>query len=416
MKTKTRSLFVGALLVIVLLVSTAVAPTTSVQAIDATAAATAPVMAATPPANAGKLVVGFVLLGPKDDKGWNEAQYRGAQYVESKIPGVVFDVVVYDFKLTLDQIVQSLIDQGAKLIFTTSDFFQDDTTTAAAKYPDVTFINVSGDAVKKGSAPANLGNVMGRMEYMKMIGGCAAALATQKNSIGFVGPLINFETRRLVSSAYLGAKYCFSKYRNLDPKNLKFEVKWIGFWTNEPGTTLDPTEVTNNFIDGGADVVMSGIDTTEALVVAQSRADKGEKVWAVPYDYEEACTIGPKVCLGVPYFNWGPSFLKIVNAFQAGTYKQSWDWVGPDWSNINNPDTSNVGFNYGAILTADQKADLDAFTKDMASGAVNLFSGPLNYQDGTPFLAAGKAATDDQIWYLPQLLEGMIGDSQAKSS
>src|SRR5437016_3884401 len=86
----------------------------------------------------------------------------------------------------------------------------------------------------------NLGNVMVRMEYMKMVGGCAAALATQKNSIGFVGPLINDETRRLTVSAYLGARYCFQKYRNLDPNNLKFEVKWIGFWFNIPGQTLDP--------------------------------------------------------------------------------------------------------------------------------------------------------------------------------
>ena len=42
-----------------------------------------------------------------------------------------------------------------------------------------------------------------------------------------------------------------------------------------------------------------------------------------------------------------------------------------------------------------------------------IFEGPLNYQDGTPFLAEGEVATDSQIWYAPQLLEGMIGDSSA---
>ncbi len=38
--------------------------------------------------------------------------------------------------------------------------------------------------------------------------------------------------------------------------------------------------------------------------------------------------------------------------------------------------------------------------------------GPLNFQDGTAFLADGEAATDIQVWYLPQLLEGMEGRSE----
>jgi len=38
----------------------------------------------------------------------------------------------------------------------------------------------------------------------------------------------------------------------------------------------------------------------------------------------------------------------------------------------------------------------------------------MNYQDGTVFLKDGEVATDQQIWYMPQLLEGMTGDSIAK--
>ncbi len=46
---------------------------------------------------------------------------------------------------------------------------------------------------------------MGKMEYGKMIAGCAAALTTQTGKIGYLGPLINDETRRLSDSVYLGA-------------------------------------------------------------------------------------------------------------------------------------------------------------------------------------------------------------------
>jgi simple sugar transport system substrate-binding protein len=366
-----------------------------------------------------QLTVGYVLVGPKEDKGWSEAHYRAIQYVEKNIPGVKSIIVdklnpADQPNVTLAQVVDNMKSEGAKLIITTSDAFQVDTTDVAKKNPDITFINVSGDAVLKKEASPNLGNIMGRMEYMKMVGGCAAALATQTKSIGYLGPLINEETRRLASSAFLGARYCYEKYRKGTPADLKFEVKWIGYWFNIPGVTLDPTEVTNSFYNGGADVVLSGIDTTEAIVIAKQRADKGEKVWAVPYDYVKACDLGPKVCLGVPYFNWGPAYVKLIKDFQAGNWKQSWDWNGPDWKDINNQETSAVGFIYGDALTADQKANLESFVKDMGSGAVNLFKGPLNYQSGKPFLAADKTATDSEIWYLPELLEGMKGDSQAK--
>ena len=147
---------------------------------------------------------------------------------------------------------------------------------------------------------------MGQMEYGKMIAGCAAALKTQTGSIAYIGPLIDPETTRLVNSTYLGARYCYENYRGLNPDDLRFQVTWIGFWFNIPGVTLDPTEVVNGFFDGGADVVISGIDTTEAIVVAGQRAAQGQQVWAVPYDFEGACAEAPDICLGVPYFSWGP--------------------------------------------------------------------------------------------------------------
>ena len=48
----------------------------------------------------------------------------------------------------------------------------------------------------------------------------------------------------------------------------------------------------------------------------------------------------------------------------------------------------------------------------MASGEINVWAGPINLQDGTAYIADGAVATDDEIWYLPQLLEGMEGASE----
>jgi simple sugar transport system substrate-binding protein len=253
---------------------------------------------------------------------------------------------------------------------------------------------------------------MGQMPYMKAVAGCAAALATETGKIGYVGPLINFETRRLASSAFLGARYCYENYRGMDPANLEFTVTWIGFWFNIPGVTLDPTEVTTNFIDSGVDVVMSGIDTTEGIDVSGQRFDAGEQVWAVPYDYEGACDSKPEICLGVPYFNWGPAYLETALAVQEGTWVQSFEWTPPYWDDLTDNSRTSVGWVDGPALTAEMKADLDTFIAGMASGDINVWTGPINLQDGSEYVSAGTPATEQEIWYLPQLLEGMEGPSE----
>lgn len=363
------------------------------------------------------LTFGVVLVGPKNDRGWSQAHATGAQYVVDNLEGstlILFESLNPADKpeATLEGVVDDMVAQGATLILTTSDEFEEDTLGVALKYPDVTFINISGDDAKTGEAPENLGNIMGRMEDMKAIAGCAAALTTQTGNIGYLGPLINFETRRLAASAYLGARYCYENYRGMSADDLGFTVTWIGFWFNIPGVTLDPTEVTTNFFDSGVDVIMSGIDTTEGIDVAGQRAAAGDAVWSVPYDFEGACETAPDICLGVPYFNWGPSYLALAQAVADGSYVQSWDWNGANWADMTDNDSTHVGWINGAGLSAEAQANLDLFIAGMASGEINPWSGPINLQDGSEYVAAGQAATDDQIWYLPQLLEGMVGPSE----
>jgi simple sugar transport system substrate-binding protein len=368
------------------------------------------------------LVFGMILVGPRDDRGWSQAHFEAGHYVEEHLGAtmIVIDKVnPADRPDTgVEQVVDDMVGQGAKLIFATSDDMKDGILAAAAAHPDIPMIWSSGDTAWADGQDyrpdlANLGNIMGEMEFGKMIAGCAAALKTSTGSIGYVGPLINDETRRLTNSAYLGARYCYARYRGEDAANLKFAVNWIGFWFNIPGVTLDPTQVSNEFLDGGADVLISGIDTTEALVRTGQRAAAGETVWAIPYDYENACEQAPEVCLGVPYFNWGPSYLEVARSVVDGSFTATFQWLGPDWSDINNPDTSMIGFVKGAALTAEEATTLDEFIAGLGDGSINLWSGPINFQDGSPFLADGETATDLQIWYMPQLLEGMQGASSS---
>ncbi len=115
------------------------------------------------------------------------------QYVEDKVPGTrmiyLESLNVADRpETTLEQVVSDMVDQGATLIFTTSDAFEDDTTLVAAKFPDIIFVNISGDDALTGEAPENLGNVMGQIEPMKAVAGAAAALKTTTGSVATWAP------------------------------------------------------------------------------------------------------------------------------------------------------------------------------------------------------------------------------------
>jgi simple sugar transport system substrate-binding protein len=362
---------------------------------------------------------GLLLVGPYNDHGWSQAHFEGGKYVEKMVPGVK---MIYIDKVnpadrpgvTIPQLVDDMVEKGARLIIANSDDMKDGAREAARQHPKVYFLHISGDDVLSGKGPANLSNLMGKMEYTKMMAGFVAALTTQTGKIGYLGPLINEETRRLAASAYLGAKYAWETVLKKKPEELKFQVTWIGFWFNIPGVTSDPTQVAQNFFNTGYDVVLSGIDTTEVLTVAGQKKKEGKNVWGVPYDYVGACQSAPDVCLGVPYFNWGPAYIGFVKAAMNKTWKPEWLWLGPDWKEINNPDTSIVGFVPGVALSAAAKTELDKFVKDLGSGTVNLFKGPLNYQDGKVFVKAGETAGDKQIWHMEQLLQGMQGQSSAK--
>jgi len=374
-----------------------------------------------PPAAGANLTIGLVMVGPYNDHGWSQAHYDGMQYVLGKVPGtklVYIDNANSSSRpgTTPSQLAESLVAQGAKLVCFSSDDFADEATKFAQAHKDVFVIMSSGDHVWKDGKNfknlPNMVNVMGKMEYMKMVAGVAAAMTTKTGKIGFLGPLINDETRRLAASAYLGAKYAWVNYRKMDIKKLEFKVTWIGFWFNIPGVTADPTQVADDFFNSGYDVVISGIDTTEAVTEAKKFQAQKKIVWAIPYDYANALAEGKEVSLGVPYFNWGPAYVKNIQDAMKGTWASHFEWNGPNWKNINDPDTSAVGFNKGTLDGPSTYA-VNKFIGELAGG-LNLWKGPLNLQDKSAYLKSGEAATDFQIWYLPQLLEGMTGQSVAK--
>jgi simple sugar transport system substrate-binding protein len=363
-------------------------------------------------AAAKPFVFGLLMVGPHDDQGSSQAHYEGGKYVVETVAGT--KMIFIDRanptdrpEVTITQMVDDMVEKGAKLVIANSVDMQDGIREAALKHPKIKFVQIAGDDVLTAKAPKNLGNLMGRMEYGKMMAGFAAALTTKTGNIGYIGPLDNEQSRRLASSCYLGARYAWTDVLKKDPKDFKFHVTWIGYWFNIPGVTKDPTQVSNDYFNNNFDIVISGIGATEIPVIAKQISEKGKTVRAIPYDNAAACEGMSDVCLGVPFFHWGPGYVDFVKAAKSGKWKRKWIWLKPNWKDIGNPAATSVGFVAGPALPASATIDLDKFINDLATGKVNLFKGPLNYQDGKPFVEAGQTASDKQIWSMEQLLEGI---------
>ncbi len=86
--------------------------------------------AATPTA-AKDLTFGLLMVGPYNDKGWSQAHYDAAKYVESKVAGA--KLVYVDKVNTADrpgttaaQLAEDLVSKGAKVVIFNSDDMKDD--------------------------------------------------------------------------------------------------------------------------------------------------------------------------------------------------------------------------------------------------------------------------------------------------
>jgi len=185
----------------------------------------------------------MILVGPENDRGWSQAHFEAGKYLEETLGATMISLDKVNTAdrpdTTVDQVIDDMVEQGAQLVFATSDDMRDGAAQGAANNPDIPIVWSSGDSAwadgESYNPASNLGNTMGRMYYGKFMAGCAAALMTETGSIVYLRPLINDETRRLANSVYLGARYCYSEYRGLNADDLTFAVNWIGFWFFIPG-------------------------------------------------------------------------------------------------------------------------------------------------------------------------------------
>ncbi len=135
----------------------------------------------------GTKAIGFIMVGPKDDFGYNQAVYDGSQVIKKEFPGVkVLTAENVPEDDTAATTMEQMISKGAKLIFATSYGHLDAALKVAAAHPDVVVVQQGNTITPESKITANVGTYFGTVYEPMYLAGIAAGASTKSNKLGYV--------------------------------------------------------------------------------------------------------------------------------------------------------------------------------------------------------------------------------------
>lgn len=328
------------------------------------------------------LKVGFVYVGPVGDFGWSYEHDQGRLAVEEAFGDKVETTYVESVPEGADaeRVMTQMALAGAKLIFTTSFGYMDPTINVAAKFPDVKFEHATG--FKRAD---NVSTYSARFYEGRTVIGHIAGHMTETNTIGYIASFPIPEVIRGINSAYLAAK-------KVNP-DVKMKIVWVYTWF-DPGKEADAATA---LIEQGADIIMQHTDSPAAMTIAE---EKGIYAFGQASDMKQ---FGPNARLSSIIDDWAPYYIERTKAVMDGTWESmdTWDGILPGMVAIGE---------FSDKVPADVQASATAIIEGLKDGSMHSFTGPINKQDGSAWLAAGETADDGTLATMNFYVEGIEGD------
>jgi simple sugar transport system substrate-binding protein len=330
-----------------------------------------------------KTKVGFVYVGPVGDGGWTYEHNEGRLAVEEHFGDQVETVFVESVPEGPDseRVMTQMALEGADLIFTTSFGYMDPTINVASKFPDVKFEHATGYKTAD-----NVSVYSARFYEGRAVQGLIAGNLTESNIIGYIGSYPIPEVIRGINSAYIQAK-------KVNP-DVEFKIVWAYTWF-DPAKEADAAKV---LIEQGADVILQHTDSTAPQAAAQEAGNV--------YTFGQASDMieyAPMPRVSSIIDNWAPYYIERTQAVIDGTWEtaNTWDGIGAGMVGIGEITDA---------VPADVKEAALALKDAIASGEVHPFTGPLNKQDGSAWLAEGETADDGTLAGMNFYVEGITGE------
>ncbi len=327
------------------------------------------------------LEVGFIYVGPIGDFGWSYEHNQGRLAIEEAFGDKVRTTYVESVPEGADteRVLRQMAQAGADLVFSTSFGFMNGTVAVASQFPDVKFEHATGYM----RAP-NLATYSARFYEGRHVIGLIAGQMTESNIIGYIGSYPIPEVIQGINAAYLAAK-------SVNP-DVEFRIVWSNTWF-DPALEADAAQT---LIEQGADVIMQHTDSTAPMTIAEER---GIIAFGQASDMGN---FGPTAQMTAIVDDWGPYYVERVQALLDGTWESQDIWGGID--------TGMVAFApFSDRIPADVAAQAQAAIEAIAAGELHPFTGPINKQDGSAWLAEGETADDETLLGMNFYVEGIEG-------
>ncbi|MFW8637280.1 BMP family ABC transporter substrate-binding protein [Cribrihabitans pelagius] len=330
-----------------------------------------------------KTKVGFVYVGPVGDGGWTYEHDQGRKAVVAEFGDKVETVYVENVAEGPDaeRVMTQMALEGADLIFTTSFGYMDPTINVAKKFPNVKFEHATG--YKRAE---NVSTYSARFYEGRAVQGTIAGHMTESNIVGYIGSYPIPEVIRGINSAYIHAK-------KVNP-DVQFKIVWAFTWF-DPAKEADAAKV---LIEQGADVILQHTDSTAPQAAAQAAGN------VITFGQaSDMAEYAPKPRVSSIIDNWAPYYIERTKAVMDGTWESVDTWHGIKEGMVEIGEISDA-------VPAEIKEAALAVKEAIASGEHHAFTGPLNKQDGTPWLAEGETADDGTLAGMNFYVEGIEGD------
>ena len=323
----------------------------------------------------------FIYVGPIGDFGWSYQHDQGRLDVEKAYGDKVETAYLESVPEGADaeRAITRFARSGCDIIFTTSFGYMDATNKVAGRFKDIKFEHATG---YKREHP-NVSTYNSKFYQGRYIIGQIAAAVSETGEAGYIASFPIPEVVRGINAFLLGA-------RSVDP-DFKLRIVWVNSWF-DPGREADAAKA---LIDQGVDILTQHTDSTAPMQVA---AERGVKAFGQASDQIK---FGPDTQLTAIIDDWGPYYVKRVGAVMDGTWEQVDIWDGLAEGNVAMAPYTNMPEDVAAKAKATEEA--------ITSGAFEPFTGPINKQDGTPWLAAGETASLGDLLGMDFYIEGVEG-------
>lgn len=328
------------------------------------------------------LIIGALYVGSVKDAGYNQAMHDSLMEVKNNIPcvNILEAENIYEGPAA-ETTMETMIQEGAKLIFATSFGHQEFAMNVAQKHPDVVFEHAGGWMMAD-----NFANFYAEVPDTWYLLGVAAGKMTNSNKLGFVAAMPLGWTLTFINAFELGAQSV-----NPDAETI---VTFTGSWSDR----AKEAAATDALINQGVDVITMHVDAPGTVI--QTAEARG--VYSIGFQSLAAQQFAPEYWITGAGFTFGGLMTEIAQSVIDGT------WT-PQFIRCSMGEGCMALAPFGPKVPDDVKTKVDEVLADLDTGKLVVFAGPIVDQDGTVRVAEGQTLSDEEMGNVDWFVKGVIG-------